>query len=48
VPFADQIGDALGQHRRLPSAGAGNYQHWAVHVLNGLPLPFIGNNFRRW
>ncbi len=47
VTFADEIGHALREDGGLPGAGAGDHQHRAINVSDGLLLAFIGNDLRR-
>jgi hypothetical protein len=47
VTFADQTSHALREDSGLPRAGAGDHQHRAMNVSDGLLLAFIGDDFRR-
>ena len=47
MAFADQVRDALDQDGGLAGAGAGHHQHRAMHVLDGFPLAFVGDDLRR-
>src|ERR1700687_5148726 len=47
VTFADQISHALREDSGLPRAGAGDHQHRAMNVSDGLLLAFIVDDFRR-
>jgi hypothetical protein len=47
MTFADKVGHALREDGGLPRARAGDHQHRAMNVSDGLMLPFIGNNLRR-
>src|ERR1039458_9366042 len=47
MTFADEVGHALREDGGLPRAGAGDHQHRAMNVSDGLPLAFIGDDFRR-
>ena len=41
VPFAHQVGDALGEDGGLARARAGNDQHRPVDVFDGFALAFV-------
>jgi len=47
VTFADEVGHALREDSGLPGAGAGDHQHRAMKVSDGLLLAFIGNDLCR-
>jgi len=47
VTFADEVGHSLHENRSLPRASAGDDQHGAVNVFDGLALAFIGNDLRK-
>lgn len=41
VAVAQDVGDAVDEHRRFAAAGAGEDEERAVDRKDGLPLPFI-------
>jgi hypothetical protein len=42
VALLDEPRDSPGEHGGLASAGAGDHQHRAVDVFDGLTLTFVG------
>jgi len=45
MPFANEIGNALRKNGGLTGASAGDHEHRAMHVSNGLLLPFVSAEF---
>ena len=39
--LCDEVGDAAGDHTRLPAAGAGQHEQGAIHVGGCLPLGIV-------